>query len=74
MGIAGLQIKEVDLIKRIVLLAFALEDKGLTVRRKIALAASLPLERKLADPVQKTRLSCGFGCERRGREQAQSDQ
>src|SRR5687768_3035594 len=49
MNISRRQIEDVDLVKRIVGLAFALKDQRLSIRRKISFAAALSLEDQLAD-------------------------
>jgi hypothetical protein len=46
--IAGSKIQRVDLVKRILLLPFALEDQLLAIRREVALAAPLSLKDELS--------------------------
>ena len=48
MAVAAFEIEEVDLVERILRLAFALEDERLAVRREITFATAFALEDELA--------------------------
>ena len=61
MRIACLQIEHIDLVKRILSLAFALEDERLAIRRKIAFAAAFALVGELAGVREKVAFTPRLG-------------
>ena len=55
MRVAGLQVHDIDLIERVVGLAFALENQAFPVGRKVTLAAAFAFKRELADVLEERR-------------------